>query len=100
MSISNKQTMYEAICHAQSDEVHPEDYGFDDNDYEALWRAVQITGHLAMINKDNSIFLDVEKRPVYLFKECGFDTPKQLQLVWRDAKRAIELFADSIGVEL
>lgn len=100
MSISNKQAMYEAICHAQSDEVHPEDYGFNDNDYETLWRAVQITGHLAMMNKDNSLFLDAEKRPVYLYKECGFATPEDMQIAWREARRAIELFAESVGVKL
>lgn len=100
MSISNKQAMYEAICHAQSDEVHPEDYGFDDNDYEALWYAVQENGHLLMVDDKGEMFRNADNHPVYLFKECGFDTPKQLQLVWAQSKSAVELFADYVGVKL
>jgi len=32
MLVINKQTMYEAVCRAQSEEVHPEDYGFENNE--------------------------------------------------------------------
>lgn len=52
MLVINKQTMYEAVCRAQSDEVHPEDYGFEDNDYESLWHAVQANGHLLMVDEN------------------------------------------------
>lgn len=100
MLVINKQTMYEAVCRAQSEEVHPEDYGLKDNDYESLWHAVQENGHLLMVDEKGEIFRNADKNPVFLFKECGFETPEQLQLVWAEAKKVVELFAEYVGVKL
>ena len=100
MLVINKQTMYEAVCRTQSEEVHPEDYGFEDNDYESLWHAVQANGHLLMVDEDGGMFRDEGNHPVYLYKECGFDSPEQLQLVWAQSKSAVELFAEYVGVKL
>ena len=93
----NKHAMYEAICRAQSEEVHPEDYGFEDNDYESLWDAVQHNGHLMMTTDDGEMFRDEEGHPVFLYKECGFETPQELQLAWLQAKKSIETFIEYLG---
>lgn len=100
MLVINKQTMYEAICRAQNEEVHPEDYGLKDNDYESLWYAVQENGHLLMVNEHGEMVRNADKHPVFLFKECGFETHEQLQLVWAEAKKVVELFAEYVGVKL
>ena len=100
MSVKNKHKMFEAICRAQNEEVHPEDYGLEDNDYESLWYAVQENGHLLMVDEKGEIFRNADKNPVFLFKECGFETPEQLQLVWAEAKKVVELFAEYVGVKL
>jgi hypothetical protein len=100
MLVIDKQAMYEAVCRAQSEEVHPEDYGFENNDYESLWNAVQSNGHLLMVDEDGGSFRDEGNYRVYLYKECGFDTPEQLQLVWAQSKSAVELFAESVGIKL
>lgn len=94
----NKQTMYEAVCRAQNKEIRPEDYGFDNNDYESLWGAVQKNWHLLRVADDGRMFRDENGQPVYLFKECGFETPEELQMVWLHAKRAVEEFAEYVGV--
>lgn len=93
----NKHIMYEAICRAQSEEVHPEDYGFEDNDYESLWDAVQHNGHLMMTDDNGEMFRDERGYPVFLYKECGFDTPQELQLVWLHAKKAVEIYQGMLG---
>lgn len=100
MSVKNKHKMFEAICRAQSEEVHPEDYGLEDNDYESLWYAVQENGHLLMVDEHGEMVRNADKHPVFLFKECGFDTPEQLQLVWAQSKSAVELFSEYVGVKL
>lgn len=96
----NKQAMYEAVCRAQSNKVRPEDYGFDHNDYESLWGAVQNNGHLLRVADDGQMFRNENGKPVYLFKECGFETPEELQMVWLHAKGVVEVFAEHIGVTL
>lgn len=94
----NKQTMYEAVCRAQNKEIRPEDYGLDNNDYEALWEEAQMNGHLLRVAEGWQMFRDENGQPVYLFKECGFETPEELQMVWLHAKRAVEEFAEYVGV--
>lgn len=93
----NKHAMYEAICRAQSEEVHPEDYGFEDNDYESLWDAVQHNGHLMMTDDNGEMFRDERGYPVFLYKECGFETPQELQLAWLHAKKSIETFIEYLS---
>ena len=98
MLVKNKHKMFEAICLAQSEEVHPEDYGLEDND--SLWYAVQENGHLLMVDDKGEMFRNADKQPVFLFKECGFETPEHLQLVWAQSKSAVELFSEYVGVKL
>lgn len=95
--MNKQQAMYEAICRAQSEEVHPEDYGFEDNDYESLWDAVQHNGHLMMTDDNGEMFRDERGYPVFLYKECGFETPQELQLVWLHAKKAVETYQEMLG---
>lgn len=94
-----KQTMFEAICRAQNDKVRPDDYGFDHNDYEALYHAVQRNGHL-MMEEEGQMFRDKDGRPVYLFKECGFDTPEHLQLAWKHSELTINTWLTYIDTNL
>ena len=99
MLVIDKQAMYEAICHAQNEEVQPRDYGVKDNDYEALWTVAMDNDQLCMMY-EGVPFLDEGKYRVYLYQECGFDTPQELKTVWFNAKQSIEMFAESVGITL
>lgn len=99
MNVSiKKATAYEAVCRAFNIEVHPEDYGFAENDYESLWEAAVRNGHLMMVEDDGTMFRDDNGCPVYLYKECYFDTPQELQFAFKAGMLAIDTLVEIGGL--
>lgn len=99
-----KGIVYECVCRTQNEDVKPQEYGFAEGDYKALYDAVVMCGQeLCKKNEDGTDYLNEDGYRVWLSDECFVDSNKQLAHEWSVGYLAVTAFVDylkSAGVDV
>lgn len=100
----NKRIVYECVCRTQNEEVKPQDYGFAEGDYKALYDAVVMCGQeLYKKNEDGTDYFNEDGNRVWLSDECYVDNSKQLAQQWSVGYLSVTAFIEylrSVNVDV